>query len=110
MPLQKGGNVAVSANWQYRDRVAYTDSNVGWLNEQDIVDVDIAWIPNDNFKVSFYGKNLLDEVQFGGDTQLPWPGPLSNGVNTPFDPNPAAGSFSPLKKGALMGIELSWNY
>ena len=90
--------------------MAYTDSNVGWLNEQDIVDVDIAWIPNDRFKLSLYGKNLLDEAQFGGDTQLPWPGPLSNGVNAPYDPNPAAGSFSPLKKGALIGIELTWNH
>jgi hypothetical protein len=59
--------------------------------------------------VSLFGKNLLDEAIAGGDTQVPFGGALagavpggqnlSNGVNAPFDPNPAAGTFQPLQPG-----------
>ena len=70
-----------------------------------------------------FRSNLLDEVQAGGDTQLPFGGPTpglvpgtttgaffgpnSNFVDAPFDNNPAFGTFSPLKKGRLFGLELS---
>ena len=70
--------------------------------------------------MSLYGRNLLDEVQAGGDTQLPFGGNVAalapegenraNGVNAPFDSNPAAGTFSPLKKGRLVGLELTLSY
>jgi len=71
----------------------------------------------DGVSLALYAKNLLDEVQVGGDTQLPFGGPqspaipgsqnLANGVNAPFDNNPAVGTFSPLKKGRLVGLELT---
>jgi iron complex outermembrane receptor protein len=51
---------------------------------------------------------LLDEVQFGGDTQLPFAGgPNSDDDNAPFDPMPSDGTFSPVAKGRVLGVELS---
>ena len=43
----------------------------------------------------------------GGDTQLPFAGgTFSDGNNRPFDPRPAAGTFSPVQKGRVLGVEL----
>jgi iron complex outermembrane receptor protein len=54
---------------------------------------------------------VLDEVQFGGDTQLGFAGgAMSDGNSRPFDPRPAAGTFSPLAKGRLFGVELAISY
>ncbi len=65
----------------------------------------------DGLSLSIYGKNLLDQVLAGGDTQLPFgTGPFSNGVNRPFDPNPAAGTFSPLMKGRQIGVEAMFEF
>jgi iron complex outermembrane receptor protein len=38
---------------------------------------------------------------------LPFPGPLSNGVQTPYQSYPGGGTFSPLKKGRVVGIEFT---
>ena len=64
----------------------------------------------DGLSVSIYGKNLLDQVQAGGDTPLPLGGPLSNGVNRPFDPYPAGGTLSPLSKGRQIGAEMTFEF
>ncbi len=104
--LGDNGGLVATANYQYRDEFAYTDSNFGWVQEADMVNADLTWnTPVDGVSVSLYGKNLLDEVQVGNDTQLPFPGPRSNGVQEPFQDQPGAGTFSPLKKGRLVGVE-----
>ena len=98
-------------NLQYRDRFAYTDNNFGWIQDIVSLDANITWnTPFDGLSLSVYGQNLLDEVQTGGDTQLPFPGPLSNGVNRPFDFFPAAGTLSPLSKGRRVGVELVFDF
>lgn len=113
------GSLVTRVNYSNRDEVAYTDNNFGWINEAEMVDADLTWnTPVSGLSLSLYGRNLLDEVQAGGDTQLPFGGNvaalapggenLANGVNAPFDPNPAAGTFSPLKKGRLIGLELTF--
>jgi iron complex outermembrane recepter protein len=72
------------------------------------LDANLTWnTPYEGLSVSFYGKNLLDEVTAGGDTQIPFGGALSNGVNQPFGAYPAAGTFSPLAKGRRIGLEIS---
>lgn len=89
------GSVVARANYQHRDKNFYTDNNLGFINEADMLDLNIAWnTPVDGVAVALYGKNLLDEVQAGGDTQLPFP-------------TPNGGTFSPLKKGSLIGLELT---
>ena len=115
------GSVTSRANFQHRDEFAYTDNNFGWIQEVDSLSANITWnTPRDGLSVSVYGNNLLDEVSAGNDTQLPFGGNvsalvpgssnLSTGVNTPFGAYPAAGTLSPLKKGRVLGIELTYEY
>ncbi|MEP2724993.1 TonB-dependent receptor [Roseibium sp.] len=105
------GSLVSRINFQFRDEFAYTDNNFGWIQDSSNLDVNVTWnTPFDGLSFSVYGKNLLDQVQAGGDTQLPFSGPLSNGVNRPFDNFPAAGTFSPLSKGRQMGVEASFEF
>lgn len=117
MDLGSSGGLTTRVNFQRRDEFAYTDTNFGWIQAADILDANITWdTPVQGVSLSLYGKNLLDEVQAGNDTQLPFGGniapliglpSLANGVNRPYDRFPAVGTLSPLKKGRLIGIELT---
>ncbi|HBJ91812.1 TonB-dependent receptor [Ponticaulis sp.] len=115
------GSVATRVNFQYKDQFAYTDNNFGWVQEFNSLTANVTWsTPWDGVQLSVYGDNLLDEVSVGNDTQLPFGGALSgfipgsqnlsNGINEPFGQNPAAGTLSPLKKGRVLGIELTYEY
>ncbi|MFN4183763.1 MAG: TonB-dependent receptor [Hyphomonas sp.] len=111
--LGTAGAIVAQATFQHRDRIAYTDSNFGWIQEADMVDVNITWeTPMQGLSASIYGKNLLDEVQFGNDTQLPFPGPNSvpGSANTAYQTQLSGGTFSPMKKGRLLGLELTYVY
>ncbi len=112
------GSIVTRANYQHRDKFAYTDNNFGWINPADQLNANLTWnTPYEGLSVSIYGKNLLDEVVAGGDTQVPFGGTLagfvpggesnSTGVNAPFAANPAAGTFSPLQHGRLLGLEVT---
>ncbi|MFN3864979.1 MAG: TonB-dependent receptor [Erythrobacter sp.] len=104
-------NILTRINYQYRDEAAYTDDNLGWLNALSNLEANITWnTPIDGLSLSLYGRNLLDEVQEGGDTQVPFGGPNSTGVRRPFAPNPAAGTFSPLMRGRNVGIEAMFEF
>lgn len=116
MDLGSKGSLVARSNFQHRDKFAYTDNNWGWINPADMLDANLTWnTPFEGVSVSLFGKNLLDEVVSGGDTQVPFGGTLaplvpdgqnlSNGVNAPYDPRPAAGSFQPLQPGRTIGIE-----
>ena len=103
------GSLSTRVNFQHRDEFAYTDNNFGYINAKDQLDANFAWnTPHEGLTVSLYGKNLLDEVTAGGDTQIPFGGARSTGTNVPFAANPAAGTFSPLNKGRVIGLELTW--
>lgn len=112
--LPLGGGKTFSANlwFQHRSRYAYTDNNWGYNAASDRLDASLALnLGEPDITFSLYGKNLLDEVQFGGDTQLPFSaGTFSDGNNRPFDPNPAAGTFSPLFKGRILGFEMAMDF
>jgi iron complex outermembrane receptor protein len=110
--LDLGSSAVISRlNFQYRDEFAYTDNNFGWIPHAEILDANITWeTPMEGLSFSVYGKNLLDNVQFGGDTQLPFGGPRSTGVNVPFADNPAGGTLSPLSKGRQIGIEALFEF
>ncbi|HRX75525.1 MAG TPA: TonB-dependent receptor [Hyphomonas sp.] len=112
------GSLVTRANFQHRDKNAFTDNNWGWMNAADQIDANLTWnTPFEGLSVSVYGKNLLDEVVAGGDTQVPFSGAvsplvpgsqnLSTGVNTPFANHPGAGTFSPLSTGRVLGFELT---
>lgn len=107
-----GSSLVTRVNLQYRDEFAYQDSNIGYIQDITNLDANITWnSPVDGLSLSIYGKNLFDEVQAGGDTQLPFGGgAFSNGVNRPFDPSPNAGTFSPLAKGRVVGAEITYGF
>ena len=106
--LSAGVDLSADAFFQHRSAFAYTDNNWGFNSASDRLDASLALdLADQGLMVRLYGRNLLDEVQFGGDTQLPFGGgAFSDGNNRPFDPAPAAGTFSPLAKGRVIGVEL----
>ena len=109
--LLGNGSLVSRLNMQYRDRFAYTDSNFGWVEDIVNLDANITWNTGlEGLAFSIYGKNLLDQAQYGGDTQLPFPGPQSTFVNRPFGVNPAFGSFRPLSKGRQIGAEVTFEF
>ena len=87
------GNVTFNGNYARRDQTFFTDNNLGFIPAQDRIDASIQYdVPNTGVNLTVYGKNLLDDVIFGGDTQL------SNGT------------FSPLGKGRVFGVEITVEY
>lgn len=107
LDMNTAGTLNTRVNFQHRDKIAYTDNNFGWVQAANMLSANIGWdTPVEGVSLSLYGNNLLDEVQVGGDTQLPFPGPLSTGVDRPFADRPSLTTFSPLKKGRVVGIEL----
>ncbi|MEM6832338.1 MAG: TonB-dependent receptor [Pseudomonadota bacterium] len=111
LDLSGAGSIVTRVNFQYRDQLAYTDNNLGWVQSANMLDFNIAYNTLvEGLTLSIYGRNMLDEVQVGGDTQTPFGGPLSNGMQTPFDAFPAAGTFSPLNRGRTLGLELGYVY
>jgi len=116
-PVGDDKSVMARANYQFRDRFAYTDNNFGWISSADNLDASISYRTG-GLTFTLYGRNLLDQVQHGGDTQLGsaaaqipvFGGPLSTGVNRPFAENPGVGTFSPLVRGRVLGLEVNANF
>ncbi len=93
------GYLTSRATYAYRDETAYTDNNLGFIDEQEMLDIAFDFHTGDgNWVFSLYGRNLLDTVRFGGDTQLP-------GLLAGF---PTGGTFSPLSRPRTFGIEASF--
>ena len=118
MDLREKGSLVARTNFQHRDKNAYTDNNWGWLNAVDMLDANLTWnTPYEGLSVAIFGKNLLDEVSAGNDTQLPFGGNvagavpggenLATGSNTPYAYYPAVGTFSPLIPGRRLGFEIT---
>jgi len=109
--LLENSEILTRVNYQYRDEFAYTDNNFGWIQDSSNLEANITWeTPIEGFALSVYGRNLFDQVQTGGDTQVPFGGPLSNGVQTPFQQFPGAGTFSPLQRGRNIGVEVLYDF
>ena len=111
VPMNRATLIA-RADFQHRDPYAYTDNNFGFVDAIDMLDASVGIAFSDpGLSITFYGKNLLDEVQFGGDTQLGFAGgPLSDGTDVPFDPRPAVGTFSPIMKGRRIGLSVAMDF
>ena len=97
--IDSGAVVSFRANYAYRDDAFYTDNNLGYLLSQKILDFGLDYATSDHHWVfSLYARNLLDSVNHGGDTQLP---PV-------IGPVPTGGTFSPLVKGRVIGLEATY--
>ena len=108
--LSNTGTLTFQGNYNYRAETPYTDSNLGIFPEFHALDGSIAYrMPNNNIKISLYGKNLLDEISFGNDTQLP-PN-FAGGSAFPIPGLQGTGAtFSPLNKGRILGLEVQYDY
>jgi iron complex outermembrane receptor protein len=90
------GNVTLAADYSYRDRSFYNDSNTGALNVMHMVNGSISLQSSDRrWTASLYGKNLLNKVQFGGVT--------------PIRGLPGA-TLAPLEKGRVVGFDIRLQY
>jgi iron complex outermembrane receptor protein len=99
--FSSGSALSVRVNYAYRDSSFYTDNNLGYLLAQNILDAGIDYRTSDGRWVfSAYGRNLLNDVNHGGDTQLP----------VLLGPVPTGGTFSPLLKGRIVGLQVSFDY
>lgn len=101
MELGSWGYASARVNYAYRDEVFFTDDNLGFINEQEILDAGLDFYSNSgDWVFSLYGRNMLDSVRHGGDTQL---GQTIAGV-------PTGGTFSPLMRGKTFGAEVTFNF
>ncbi len=93
------GYLTSRISYSHRDKSFYNDNNQGFINEQDILDAGLDFYsPNGHWTFSLYGRNLLNEVKHGGDTNLP----------NVIGPVPTGGTFSPLAKGRVIGLEVTY--
>ena len=96
--LGNAGYISALGSFGYRDEIAFTDNNRGFINEQEQLDVAIDYhMGNGNWTFSLYGRNLLDNVRHGGDTPLPSVLAV-----------PLGGSFAPLNKPRTIGVEATY--
>ncbi|QKX18772.1 TonB-dependent receptor [Microbulbifer sp. YPW1] len=101
LQLGSWGALTSRINYNHRDASAYTDNNAGMLSEVEMVDFSIGFSPDSgNYRLALFGKNMLDEVSEGNDTQLPGMlGPVTLGPNS---------TFTPINRGRIVGIELNY--
>ena len=100
LPLGEWGTMSSRVSYAFRDESAYTDNNLGILNEQERVDAGVDFhSAGGHWVFSLYGRNLLNEVLHGNDTQLP---ATISGV-------PLGGTFAPMSKGRRVGLEVTYN-
>ena len=96
LDLGNFAEVATRFNWAHREDTPYTDNNLGVLQGADIIDFSVALNFSEGATFSLYGRNMLDEVTHGGETQLPL--------------TIAGGTFAPLNKGRRVGVELQLDF
>lgn len=101
LDIGDSGYLTSRISYSYRDESAYTDNNLGYIEEQRRVDAGLDYYTgNGRWVFSLYGRNLLNEVLHGNDTQLP-----DNIAGVPL-----GGTFAPLGKGRRLGVEVTFNY
>jgi iron complex outermembrane receptor protein len=99
--LGSWGYMTARASFSHRDRAAWSENNLAYIPAQDIVDAGLSFSSNDGRWVfALYGKNLTNDVKWGGDTQLP----------STLGPVPLGGTFSPLAKGRIVGAEVTLSF
>ncbi|MEX2963373.1 TonB-dependent receptor [Microbulbifer sp. TYP-18] len=92
------GTLTSRVNFNHRDESAYTDNNLGLLSAADMLDFSLGFSPAEgSYRLSLFGKNMLDEVTEGNNTQLP---ASLGGMGA---------TFTPLNKGRVMGVELTYS-
>ncbi|KZX53044.1 TonB-dependent receptor [Citromicrobium bathyomarinum] len=97
--LGSAGTATARIDFTHRDSARFTDNNAGFLSPADMLDASLTYKTADQiWRFSVYGRNLLNEVTYGGDTPLPaaFGGP--------------GASLSPLNKGRTIGGEVALSF
>lgn len=107
--LGSAGVITLRADYAYRDNSFFTDNNRGRLPSGNVFNAGISYVlpvietgevwllP----RINLYGRNLINETFFGGQT------PLAQALEIPGrDPINLGGNFSTLKEGRVIGAEL----
>ncbi|MCF6263008.1 MAG: TonB-dependent receptor [Xanthomonadales bacterium] len=101
LDFSNGSALSSRVSYAFRDRSAYTDNNLGFLLSQTILNAGLDFsTANRDWMFSLYGRNLLNSVNHGGDTQLP----------SVLGPVPVGGTFAPLAKGRVTGVEVTYRF
>lgn len=96
-PIEDWGSLTANINFNHRDESWYNDANTALLDAVDMLDASVTLgLMDDSVRITLYGKNLLDEVQAGGETLLP--------------ASLLGGTFSPLKKGRIYGVSMKYAF
>ncbi|MCF6226203.1 MAG: TonB-dependent receptor [Xanthomonadales bacterium] len=99
--FSNGSALSSRLSYAFRDKSFYTDNNLGFLLAQNILNAGLDFSTADSsWMFSLYGRNLLNSVSHGGDTQLP----------SMLGPVPTGGSFSTLSKGRVTGVEVTYSF
>ena len=92
------GLLSFRGEYSHRSRAAYNDNNVSILPSFDVFNASVSLISFDEqWTLTFYGKNLSDEAIIQHSTPLPF---------AAF----GAPRFSPLAEGRRWGLELMFRY
>ncbi|MBV1879030.1 MAG: TonB-dependent receptor [Pseudomonadales bacterium] len=87
------GLITMRLSYSHRTAGFFSDSNIDDLASHDELAAGVSFTTSDeHWKVSLYGKNLLDQVY--RVTQFTLPGSVS--------------AFAPIKKGRVIGLELTY--
>ena len=92
IPLGGAGLLNVAAQATYRESNFYNDSNTEKFEKQERLGASINWLsPNDQWRVSAYGKNLTDQQNYGNLTNI-------GGLFT----------AGPMQRGQIIGLQVEW--
>lgn len=92
LPMGDAGLVNLATNFSYRESHPYNDSNSEIYEDQDRLNANINWfLPNDEWQISLYGKNLTDEANWGNLTSI-------SGIYT----------AGPMQQGRVIGLEVNF--
>ena len=92
VPMGDAGLINFATNFSYREKHPYNDSNSEIYDDQDRLNANINWfLPNEEWQISLYGKNLTDEANWGNLTSI-------SGIYT----------AGPMQKGRVIGLEVNF--
>ena len=99
--IGSAGFLSARASYNYRDESSWNEANTAIFAEQKILNAGLDFHSMDgHWTIGIYGRNLTDEVKHGGLTILP----------ATLGPLPLGGSFAPLMKGRVVGLEATYSF
>ncbi len=111
LPLESwNGMLLTRIDFSHSDDAAADDANLGRLNEVETLEASLTYASADGrLRISLYGKNLLDEVQEGGESQFP--GNFPGGPVAPPGYRGSGAVFAPLvNEGRRGGVRISYRF